>query len=173
MAQKRAQRGFTLTELIVVVAVVAALVGLMFPSFHAVWRMGSSVGCLANLRSVAVGLRAYLDRNKDIMPVAAQMPSLQLNDDPSIAEVLEPYLGGTGALECPADTSRRYFQTEGSSYEYQCIYAGRSVEEGFLTRHLGAERTPVMNDYEPFHGRAGTPGGANYLFADGHVGDLD
>ena len=101
------------------------------------------------------------------------MPSLRLNDDPSIAEVLAPYLGGADALKCPADTVRRYFETEGSSYEYQCIYAGRSVEEGFLTRHLGADRTPVMNDYEPFHGRAGTPGAASYLFANGHVGNLD
>jgi prepilin-type processing-associated H-X9-DG protein len=30
-----------------------------------------------------------------------------------------------------------------------------------------------MNDYEPFHGPPGTPGAANYLFADGHVGDLN
>jgi prepilin-type N-terminal cleavage/methylation domain-containing protein/prepilin-type processing-associated H-X9-DG protein len=173
MAEKRAQPGFTLTELIVVVAVITALVGLAFPSFRAIWRMGARTSCLANLRSVAIALRAYLDRSSDIMPVAAQRPSLQLNDHPSIAEVLRPHLGGTDALKCPADTARRYFETEGSSYEYQCIHAGRSVEEGFLTRKLGADRTPVMNDYEPFHGRPGTPGAVNFLFADGHVGGLD
>lgn len=53
------------------------------------------------------------------------------------------------------------------------MLGGRQVSESFLTRRWGVDRTPVMYDYEPFHGPAGTVGAANYLFADGHVGDME
>ena len=121
---------------------------------------------------MGVALRGYLNESKDVMPVAAQMPSLALNKAPGIAEVLRPFLSAETALRCPADTEKNYFASEGSSYEHQSLLGGRTMEEGFMTRQLGPARVPVMNDYEPFHGKPGTPGAMNYLFADCHVGDF-
>ena len=39
-------------------------------------------------------------------------------------------------------------------------------------RHLGPERLVIFHDYEAFHGKPGTDGAMNFLFADFHVGDL-
>jgi prepilin-type N-terminal cleavage/methylation domain-containing protein/prepilin-type processing-associated H-X9-DG protein len=167
-----ARTAFTLVELLVVVAVIATLSGLVLPTFWQAHRLGARTACRGNLRTVAVGLQGYLNFSHDVMPLAAQMPSQKLNDAPRIADVLKPYLGQTACLQCPADRDRNYFASEGSSYEYQSLLGGRTVDQGFLTSKLGPSLIPVMNDYEPFHGRPGTGGAMNYLFADSHVGDL-
>jgi prepilin-type processing-associated H-X9-DG protein len=111
------------------------------------------------------------------MPRAAQMPSLGLNDDPSIADALSGFIEDPAILQCPSDNEpnengKTYFQSEGSSYEYHSMLGGKKVGDNFLSENYGEANTPVMNDYKPFHGRPGESGAMNYLFADCSVGDL-
>jgi prepilin-type processing-associated H-X9-DG protein len=115
----------------------------------------------------------YLNGNDQIMPLAASMPSLKLTDEPRIADVLAPYLNNEKALQCPSDNDRNFFESEGSSYQYNTVLGGQAVGKDFMTQRLGPSRMPVMHDYEPFHGPAGQKGSTNYLFADLHVGDLE
>lgn len=117
-------------------------------------------------------LHMYLGDSGGFMPVAAALPSAGLTDEPRICDVLANNTDSQEIFRCPADRERTYFETEGSSYEYMTLHGGRRVEESFLTKRFGEPFTPVMHDYEAFHGEAGTPGAMNYLFADGHVGDL-
>ena len=170
---KRKPGGFTLIELLIVISVIALLMGILIPVVGRAKVSSRRAVCATNLHAVGVGFQMYLSQSRDIMPVAAQMPSLKLNDDPPIAEVLAPHLPRADVLRCPADPDRKYFRSEGSSYEYFSMLGGRKVSESFLTRRWGEHRTPVMHDYEPFHGTPGQRGAANYLFADGHVGDME
>jgi len=165
--------GFTILELLVVISIIGILAALILPSLREAKRQARQVNCKENLHAVAVALRMYLNRSNDIMPAAAQMPSLRLNNLPRIADVLAPYLSDRRTLKCPSDVETNFFEREGSSYEYRSMLGGRRVSDSFLSRHWGEARTPVMHDYEPFHGEPGEPGAANYLFADGHVGDLE
>ncbi len=165
-------RAFTLIELLVVVAIIALLLAITLPALSRARRKASATQCMGNLHSLGQAMLMYLGDSKDIMPLAAQMPSLGLNDLPPIAEVLQPYVGTPRALACPADPDQAWFRREGSSYEYNSGLGGRKVEDNFLTRHFGISRTFVMFDYESFHGISGARGSRNYLFADGHVGDL-
>lgn len=165
--------GFTLIELLVVVAVLALLVGILVPSLTRARDLARRAGCASHLHGVGVGFRMYLNDSNDVMPIAAQMPSLALNDDPRIADVLASYLSAAESLFCPADPEQTFFLREGCSYEYHSNLGGREVSDSFLTKRWGEARTPVMNDYEPFHGEPGKPGAMNYLFADLHVGDLE
>ena len=54
------------------------------------------------------------------------------------------------------------FEREGSSYEFN----------SFMRRVTDRTRAMLMHDYRPYHGLAGKSGSCNYLFADGHVGDM-
>ena len=167
------RRAFTLVELLVVITIVGLLATLLIPSFSRAQQIAHRGVCQTHLHNVAIAMTMYLEDSADRMPVAAAMPSLKLNDEPAIADVLQPYLSAVDPLQCPADLDRPFWQTEGSSYAYNTNLGGRTTDEGFLARRLGANRMPVMYDYEPFHGVAGTPGAANYLFADMHVGDIE
>jgi len=164
--------GFTLVELLIVIAVIGLLAAVSYPALQQARRAGKSAVCKTNLHTAGRAFLGYLNDHRELMPVAASLPSLHLNEDPRIADVLAPYLSGAETLRCPADTVDDYFASEGSSYQYNTSLGGREVDKGFLARRLGAENTPVMYDYKPFHGKAGTSGACNYLFADFHVGDL-
>jgi prepilin-type N-terminal cleavage/methylation domain-containing protein len=162
------RRGFTLIELLVVIAVIAILLGILFPSLAKAKAGAKYTVCQANLKGVGNTFLAYLNQNNDVMPVAADMPSLGLNSDPRICDVLAKDMGGSGVLQCPSDAERTYFQTEGSSYQYNSLLDGKKQDRA----SRNAATTQIMFDYEPFHGPAGTHGSCNYLFLDMHVGDL-
>lgn len=165
-------RGFSLVELLVVIAVLGLLMGILFPSLNRAAELGRRTHCIGNLHACAVGIRMYLNENDDVLPIAAAMPSLALNEEPGIADVLKPYITSPETLHCPSDKAIPYFQREGSSYEYHTLLGGQKVGKDWLTQRLGEDKRPVMNDYATFHGHPGTPGAMNYLFVDGSVGDL-
>jgi len=169
----RARRAFTIIELLVVIGIIGILAAMIVPAVSHARGMAWRANCQSNLRSLGVALRVYLNQNNDVMPIAAQMPSLNLTDEPRIADVLGRFLDDRGVFKCPSDTQENFFASEGSSYEYHSMLGGRRVSESFLTQHWGESKTFVLYDYRPFHGTAGDPGAANYLFADGHVGDLN
>ena len=154
--------------------------GVLIPSLGKIKSMAKNTVCKANLRSAAVGFVMYLDEYDDYMPPAARYPSEELNDLKPISEFLLPFLSGAKSLQCPGDDghrrkdhTERYYESEGSSYEYNQVLGGKRVEDVFLTDDLGfSERdVHVLYDYRPFHGKKGKVGSVNYLYADGHVGD--
>ena len=159
-------------ELLVIIGIIAALVALLLPKLGEARRLARIAKCQHNLHGLGLAVEMYLQMNDDIMPVAAQMPSLGISDDPPIGEVMADVLDGPGLLECPADR-KGYFQREGSSYEYHAMLGGTEVGESFLSMEWGDSKTPVFNDFIPFHGPPGREGSTNFLFADGHVGDLE
>lgn len=164
------RREFTLIELLVVITIISLLLSLLMPALSRVQRSARRIACRSNLRSVGQSLTMYLNEHNNIMPIAAQMPSLE-PDMPSFAEVMKPWLDNTRVLQCPAD-NKSYYQREGSSYEYPSYLSGKQVRKTFLGKKWGESKTPVMYDYEPFHNEPGRPGAMNYLFADGHAGNL-
>lgn len=165
-------RFFTLIELLVVVGIIALLLAIILPVLSYVKQKSYASQCASNLHGVGQAMQMYLSDFSDILPLAAQMPSLGISSLPRIADVLSPYLDTPKALCCPADTDQQYFLSEGSSYEYNSSLGGYKVNDNFLANLFGISKTFLMFDYESFHGKSGCRGSRNYLFADGHVGDL-
>jgi type II secretion system protein G len=75
---REAERGFTLIELMIVVAIIAILAGILIPNFVNARAQAQTAACESNLRSIATALELYYTDNQ-VYPTAASaavQPSL-------------------------------------------------------------------------------------------------
>ena len=177
-------RAFTLVELLMVIGIIVILAGLLVPAVSRARAGAGRTRCAAQLHDIGHMLQMYFGENRNTLPKVNMLPSLRppLNGHPSLAQLLAPYVrGGTQAFRCPADRITHpapdappgfetYFAREQSSYYWNgevSIYASRITE---LKDSVGVR---LVQEYEPFHGRAGASGSVNRLYADLHVdGDV-
>ena len=176
----------------VVVAIIAILLGIILPSLRGAQRSAKRTACAANLRSIGVAFRAYLNDSNDYMPIAELLPSHPADSDhprPPISSVMSPYVDGSiEVFRCPADQGQvsgrpdgqgepypfdSYFQGEQSSYQYNVFLGGQRVERTRLSDIFGEANVPILFDYNPFHGPWGERESKNFLFGDGHAGPIE
>jgi prepilin-type N-terminal cleavage/methylation domain-containing protein len=65
---RRTRRGFTLVELLVVVAIVGLLIALLLPAVQAAREAARGISCGNNLRQIGVGLHAYHELHECFPP---------------------------------------------------------------------------------------------------------
>lgn len=108
------QRAFSVTELLIVIAVVAVLLALLIPVTQQAMRHAHKTQCTSNLKQVFVALRAYaFDRS-------GRLPGFSAADVSSFGPLYtahrklvdEGYLPNSDVLFCPADMVRRPLRDE-------------------------------------------------------------
>jgi prepilin-type N-terminal cleavage/methylation domain-containing protein len=173
-------RAFTLIELLVVIGIIAVLAGLLVPVVAKARAGAARARCAGQLHDIGHMLQMYFGENHNTLPKVNMMPSMRppLNGYPSLVQLLAPYhRGDTRAFQCPADRITHpargapggfetYFAREQSSYYWNedvSVYASRVTD---LKDSAGVR---LVQEYEPFHGRAGASGSMNRLYADLHV----
>jgi prepilin-type N-terminal cleavage/methylation domain-containing protein/prepilin-type processing-associated H-X9-DG protein len=71
---RAAPQGFTLTELLVVIAVIAILAALLLPALASAKQAGRKAACLSNLRQMGIATQAYAHDNGGRIPYGPQAP---------------------------------------------------------------------------------------------------
>jgi prepilin-type N-terminal cleavage/methylation domain-containing protein/prepilin-type processing-associated H-X9-DG protein len=100
----RGKRGFTLTELLVVIGLLSVMISLLFPVISKAQARARSVSCLSNLRQMAAAWTMYLAENKGRLPDYVQSTPTT----PDIAwrgywlGILDDYKVRGDSLLCPA-----------------------------------------------------------------------
>jgi prepilin-type N-terminal cleavage/methylation domain-containing protein/prepilin-type processing-associated H-X9-DG protein len=152
--------GFTMVELLVVVAIVSALAGIGFAVGGPMIAKSRQTACLNQLRSIGVGLQGYLQDNNQMMPEMEAGRSLKSMDVPVMDTVLGPYVENPDVFRCPEDKVE--FAKSGSSYLWNHTQNGRHVTNlSFFGIEDRPEKIPLVSDKEAWH-----PDGTNFLYAD-------
>ena len=105
----RHRQGFTLVEVLVVTAIIAALAAILFPVFAAAKGSANRAACVSNLRQISRGTQLYVaDYDDRLMPVNHQPASgATSRNDRTWVQSLLPYVRNFAVFRCPSDNSTR------------------------------------------------------------------
>ena len=125
--------GFTLVELLVVVAIICLLAAILFPVFATVREKARQAACASNLKQIGLAVLQYLQDNDETYPMAVQDnwcdPAKVSNGNCSgpepvpVSVALSPYIRDTQIWKCPDSIGRKNFQYD---YGYSA-YLGLQV----------------------------------------------
>ncbi len=187
--------GFTLVELLTVIAIIGVLVSLLLPAVQRARESARSTQCKSNLRQIGLAMTRYLDQQgeRGKFPETARLPRTNNPGElPSLFDVLAPYCENNREIfRCPSDYFLRdpnaeedavpsagdalyetWYDREGLSYEYPSLrFAGKTRPEVLDTPRgvLGTSIVWVVYDFDSFHGPPAENGSRNYAYLDGHV----
>ena len=161
------RRGFTLTELLVTVVIIAALAAIVTPFIRSGIRSANRASCLNNLRQIGTGLATYAQENGNRMPQIAVGRESKAEEIPVLETALEPYLDSEEVFHCPED--KELFKKSGSSYFWNPTQIGLRLTKLEFFGTSNPQRIPLVFDKEAWHGEGDE--GTMFLYADWTASD--
>jgi len=137
--------GFTLVELLVVVAIMGIIAALLLPALDGGRLKGKRIACQGNLRQLALSVQMYCADNEAKLPEnrpGGDSPNIWVRGDLKHAQdatnqvmitesKLFPYASHAGIYRCPADPSQTYGVPRVRSYSMNGWIGSRCMETAY------------------------------------------
>jgi len=144
----RKNSGFTLMEILTVIAIMVVLAGILTPALNSARKQAKRAQCISNLKQIYIALQSYAMDNNGAFPAAATWTAL-------LAGYMPPEtVGGTSTVfNCPGYASA-------TSYTYT---PGSVNAETALPSDILVSCGAIASAPHP------APNKRNILYGDGHV----
>lgn len=144
------RRGFSLTELLVVIAVIGILAAMLLPAIQAAREAGRRTLCMSNIRQLGVGLMTY-ESTYRIFPGAGlgvYLPNRELGPASAVTNALEGRWSGFVAL-LPYLEERELFDRITQGYQDVNAIGGIAMTRSYGLRNTSTYLGPRNNTYHP------------------------
>lgn len=156
--------GFTLVELLVVIGVIAAMIGILIPAVSTAWEAGRTAVCLSNTRQLGLAANVFAQDHNNHLPSAqdnsrSNLPSgvdsfwygggnFSAGTWMPEAGVMDGYLGNVDVAGCPTldDDSRAFMGPV--DYAYNVNYLGLIQRDASDRTNLGVKISQVRSPTE-------------------------
>lgn len=163
-------RGWTLTEILVTMAIAVGLATLLLPMADHLGARVRQIQCLQNLRNIGAAMQLYAQDNEGTLPDMAALRPSKDDDVATLDTVLLDYLKDPRVFRCPADKEKRLWESTGTSYHWNSAVNGQKIQNLQFLGGGDVSRIPLVGDKEGFH--EGCPQKVNILYADGRSSNI-
>jgi len=113
-------RGFTLTELLVTMAIISVLMAIVIPTAKVFQAQARSTSCTNHMRQIWVGVDMYRQQNRDYLPMCEFLPvATAEGPEGGLPETLRGFLEkDCECWRCAADFDEEGSLSTGTSYMY-------------------------------------------------------